>query len=227
MTLNEIARPSTNSEKSTEQMQTHPVDPATCLTATDVIDAHHALVAQAAAAATVGLTTDVERARAVFAWVRDEIPHSWDIRSTKVTCAASDVLHHGTGICFAKSHVVAAMCRNLGIPAGLCYQRLRTGDESRPWVLHGLNAIYIASVDRWVRVDPRGNKPGVDAQFDLEVERLAFPPDAARGEFVYDDVFAEPDPAVVEFLTGFTDLATAWPHLPQGLGSQAYRDTCQ
>lgn len=107
-------------------------------------------------------------------------------------------------------------------PAGLCYQRLRADDDQRPWVLHGLNAIYLASLDRWIRVDPRGNKPGVDARFDLDEERLAFPPDSARGEIIYDMVFAEPDPGVVEFLTGFTNLQVAWPNLPQAVTS-----TCQ
>jgi len=39
-----------------------------------------------------------------------------------VTCSASEVLREGTGICFAKSHLLAALLRAVGIPAGLCYQ---------------------------------------------------------------------------------------------------------
>ncbi len=189
----------------------------TFLQPTSIIDADHALVIDAATAAVRNLDADVDRARAIFEWVRDEIPHSWDIRSKSVTCTASDVLRAGTGICFAKSHLLAAMCRAVSLPAGLCYQRLRADSTERDWVLHGLNAVFLPSLGRWVRVDPRGNKPGVDAQFCLTHEQLAFPPDTSAGELIYDGVHADADPAVVTFLTTFTDLAVAWPHLPEQL----------
>ncbi|MEM9191504.1 MAG: hypothetical protein AAGF12_20190, partial [Myxococcota bacterium] len=50
--------------------------------------------------------------------------------------------------------------------------------------LHGFNAVYLRGHDRWVRVDPRGNKPGVDAQFSLAEERLAFATDPSKGEAI-------------------------------------------
>lgn len=59
-----------------------------------------------------------------FAFVRDEIRHSSDFKLNPVTCKASDVLRHRTGFCYAKSHLLAALLRANGIPAGLCYQRL-------------------------------------------------------------------------------------------------------
>ena len=41
--------------------------------------------------------------------------------------------------------------------------------------IHALNAVYIKSLDSWIRLDARENKTGVEAQFNLEKERLAFP----------------------------------------------------
>ena len=45
--------------------------------------------------------------------------------------------------------------RYLGIPTGLCYQRLILDDESKPYlILHGLNAVYIKELERKLsRVD--------------------------------------------------------------------------
>ena len=48
-------------------------------------------------------------AKACFNFVRDEIKHSWDYQLNPVTCKASDVLKHGTGYCYAKSHLLAAL----------------------------------------------------------------------------------------------------------------------
>jgi transglutaminase-like putative cysteine protease len=184
---------------------------------TPVVDSDHPQVAARATDVTRSATNDVERAKALFEWVRDQIPHSYDIQSRLVTCAASQVLDKGTGICFAKSHLLAAMCRSQGIPAGLVYQRLQREVEGDEFVLHGFNAIYLESLDRWIRVDPRGNKPGVDAQFNLKEEQLAFPIDPARGEQIIDTIFADADPAVVEFLTQTADLLEGWADLPEDL----------
>src|SRR5262245_54865655 len=74
---------------------------------------------------TRALTDEVEKARCLYEWVRDEIPHTNDAGLDVVTCTASDVLHQGTGICFSKSHLLAAFLRSVGIPAGFCYQVLR------------------------------------------------------------------------------------------------------
>ena len=43
-----------------------------------------------------------------------------------------------------------------------------------PFCLHGLNAVYLKKYG-WYRIDARGNKPGVNAQFSPPVEQLAFP----------------------------------------------------
>lgn len=72
--------------------------------------------AQSLAANVSGLESIAE---ACFLFVRDEIKHSADFKLNPVTCAASDVLKHGTGYCFAKSHLLAALLRANDIPAGL------------------------------------------------------------------------------------------------------------
>jgi hypothetical protein len=65
------------------------------------------------------------------------------------------------------------------------------------YCLHGLNWIYIKK-SGWYRVDVRGNKKGVDAQFMPPYEQLAF----ALGEYEFDlnDNLAEPLDVVVEAL---------------------------
>ena len=68
-------------------------------------------------------------ARACFEFVRDGITHSWDAQQNPVTLRASEVLSQGTGYCYAKSHLLAALLRANGLPAALCYQRLTITDE--------------------------------------------------------------------------------------------------
>jgi transglutaminase-like putative cysteine protease len=46
-------------------------------------------------------------------------------------------------------------------------------DQGAPYCLHGFNAVYLPKVG-WYRVDARGNREGVDAQFTPPQERLAF-----------------------------------------------------
>jgi len=132
-----------------------------------------------------------------FEFVRDEIRHSWDYEQNPVTCKASDVLKHRTGYCYAKSHLLAALLRANEIPAGLCYQRLTITDVP-PFCLHGLNAIYLKSYG-WYRIDARGNKQGVSAEFCPPVEKLAFPI-VTQGEADLPEIWAEPLPVVTEVL---------------------------
>lgn len=144
-------------------------------------------------------TDDVfDSTRQCFTFVRDEIRHSYDHQLNPVTCRASDVLRHRTGYCYAKSHLLAALLRASGIPAGLCYQRLLTGDDETTFCLHGLNAIHLPGVG-WYRVDARGNRDGVDAVFDPPRERLAFLP-TQPGERDVPGVRVGPLPSVVECL---------------------------
>lgn len=147
-----------------------------------------------------------------FEFVRDRIKHSWDHRLNPVTCRASDVLLHGTGYCYAKSHLLAALLRANGIPAGLCYQRLSVGDAGAPYCLHGLNAVFLSD-HGWYRLDARGNKPGVAAEFCPPREMLAFP---IRGPEEQDipGIWAEPLQVVTQVLERCDDVAMVHAHLP-------------
>ena len=163
----------------------------------------------------------VEKARTLFEFVRDKIAHSFDIKNTEVTCRASDVFEKGHGICFAKSHLLAAMCRSVGIPSGLCYQKLVFDDQAKEkfFTLHGLNAVYLESLKRWVRLDARGNKPGVFAEFDIQKEKLAFPVRLEMKEVDYPEIFSQPQSSVTQGLTQLIkwDLSHINRQLPESL----------
>jgi transglutaminase-like putative cysteine protease len=164
------------------------------------------------------LSDEVSKARCLYEWVRDSIPHSSDAGLDVVTCTASEVLHHGTGICFAKSHLLAALLRAVGIPAGFCYQVLRLDPpiDNEP-VLHGFNALYLSTLDKWIRVDARGNTNGINAQFDIKNEQLAFAMDPLADEFIYEAIFAAPVSSVVNWLKMYDSRNELWQDLPRSL----------
>jgi transglutaminase-like putative cysteine protease len=182
------------------------------LRATDIIDAHDPAVIQQAKDLAQGHATTEGVAQACFEFVRDQIAHSWDARLNPVTCKASDVLAHRTGYCYAKSHLLAALLRANQIPAGLCYQRVSVGDGGAPYCLHGLNAIHLPQWG-WYRVDARGNKPGVHAQFTPPHEQLAFPIREAS-EADLPEIWADPLPIVIEALARYQDITEVANHLP-------------
>lgn len=176
------------------------------------IDFEHPVVQSKAVELAAGRPGRMELIAACFEFVRDRIEHCVDYGRQVVTCAASDVLIHGTGFCYAKSHLLAALLRANGVAAGLCYQRLSVGNGGPPYCLHGLNAVWLDGLG-WFRIDARGNKPGVDAQFCPPVERLAFSvSDADEADFP--EVWADPLPVVVEALTAGQTTAEVLADLP-------------
>ena len=182
------------------------------LEATEYIDWQQPDVLKKAQNLAYGLLTDEEVAKACFEFVRDEIKHSWDYQMNPVTCKASDVLFHGTGYCYAKSHLLAALLRANKIPAGLCYQRLTISNDEPPFCLHGLNAVYLKQ-HGWYRIDARGNKEGVDAQFIPPLEQLAFPI-LSEGEADLPEIWSEPLTAVVGVLKRYSDFLDVANNLP-------------
>jgi transglutaminase-like putative cysteine protease len=154
------------------------------LGADEVIDHGHPLLLRTAAELRAAAPGAPAYARAAFDYVRDRIPHSADTGDLRVTWRASDVLRERTGICYAKAHALVALLRAASIPAGLCYQRLADDDGTNPAV-HGLIALRLPGHDGWARQDPRGNRPGVDAQFSLAGEQLAWIPRPEYGERDY------------------------------------------
>ncbi len=135
-------------------------------------------------------------------YVRDNIRHSGDAKDEINTCKASEVLEHKTGWCYAKVILLAALLRANNIPTVFCYQRLSCSEyEEGVYCLNGLNAIYLKKYG-WYRVDARGNKEGVDAQFTSPVEKLAF--ELQAGEFDIQELYSEPLLEVTEALQNNT-----------------------
>jgi transglutaminase-like putative cysteine protease len=182
------------------------------LKSTDVIDWDHPNVLAKANVLSDGICDATMIARRCFEWVRDEIRHSRDYLLSPVTCTASEVLKEGSGYCYAKSHLLAALLRANGIPAGFCYQRLSRDENGAPYSLHGLNAVLLPRIG-WYRVDSRGNRAGIDAQFEPPVERLAFPiilPDEAD----LPEIWSDPLPIVVDALRTHSSADALWEDLP-------------
>lgn len=167
------------------------------LASTEYIDWENPEILERAKTLSTDLSTREEIARRCFEFVRDDIKHSWDYKLNPVTCKASDVLKHGTGYCYAKSHLLAALLRANGIPTGLCYQRLTITDVP-PFCLHGLNAIYLEPFG-WYKIDARGNKENIAADFCPPIEKLAFPI-VTEGEADLPEIWAEPLPVVINVL---------------------------
>ncbi len=191
------------------------------LACSDVVDWHTPEVMSLARSLAAGVDSEVEKAKRLYQWVRDEISHSADARHETVTCRASEVLCHRTGICYAKAHLLAAMLRAVGIPSGLCYQLLRYDATSDRLIVHGLNGLYLSGIGRWIRVDPRGNKLGVDAQFCVERERLAFEPNRVCGEYSCETIFAEPLPGTLACLRRCANVSELLANLPGRIDADA------
>lgn len=105
------------------------------------------------------------------------------------------------------------------IPAGFCYQRLTIGDTpDTGYCIHALNAVYLKSLDKWIRLDARGNKAGVLAEFSRHDEKLAFSVREAYDEIDYSIRYAQPNPKTIKALIQNTDCTAMYLHgLPDDL----------
>jgi transglutaminase-like putative cysteine protease len=198
-----------------EKLRIEKVDAMGFLETTSIIDFDNKAITDAADFLTIGVTNEVEKVKRVFELVRDDIAHSFDINGQVVTCRASDVLKHKQGICYAKSHLVAALLRYLKIPTGFCYQKLVLSDEMPTIILHGLNAVYLKDIKQWIRLDARGNKEGVNAQFSTDEEQLAFSIRLEFGESDEKVVYAKPSKNAIAALQISRDLVELKNNLPK------------
>lgn len=184
-----------------------------------VIDYTNEAIAQLADDLFQRANNELEYIKIAYEFVRDNISHSADINEDMITCTASEVLKAGHGICFAKSHLLASLLRCKSIPAGFCYQKLILDDETAPVLIyHGLNGVYIKECKKWIRLDARGNKSGVNAQFSTETEQLAFLIRPEKGEVDSFVVYPEPDVKVLEKLRENKTRTELWDDLPTELG---------
>ncbi|MBD3317605.1 MAG: transglutaminase [Chitinivibrionales bacterium] len=176
-------------------------DKSKYLSETEIIDYNHPAVQAFVAEYFDTEKSKQEIVRQAYEFVRDEIQHSWDIQSPRVTCTASEVLEYREGICYAKANLLAALLRSRTIPTGFCYQKLTLRDTPESeYVIHALNAVYLEDLNRWIRLDARGNNESVDAHFSLDEERLAFPIRAESGEVDYPTIYANPNAMTIAVL---------------------------
>lgn len=189
------------------------------LASSTVIDWDDEEVSKLAARLRADSATPLDFVRRAFEWVRDRIRHTGDFQLDEVTCAASDALRHGTGYCYSKSHLLTALYRAQGIPAGLGYQRLSISGDGPPFCLHGFVVVHMEG-HGWRRLDPRGNKPGITAEFSATNDSLAFFPTIA-GEATFTEIHSEPLEVVVEALRRFPTRADFCNNLPDLSGSAA------
>ena len=182
------------------------------LESSEIINWEHPDILSKAKELSQGLNSHAEIVKSCFEFVRDEIKHSNDYKLNPITCIASDVLKHKTGYCYAKSHLLAALLRANGIPAGLCYQRLTIDNDTPPFCIHGLNAVYLPDIG-WYRIDARGNKKGVNAEFTPPKEQLAFPI-VTEGEADFKEIWSEPLPDVVSVLNKYETYKEVSENLP-------------
>jgi transglutaminase-like putative cysteine protease len=154
-----------------------------------------------------------------YEFVRDEISHSWDIQSSRITCKASEALFFKEGICYAKSNLLCAILRSKGIPTGFCYQRLTIGDTpDTGYCIHALNAVYLKSIGRWVRLDARGNKVNVNAEFSIDEEKLAFSVREEYNEVDHSEIYKRANSKTINALKQNTDCIQMYLHgLPSSL----------
>ena len=146
---------------------------------------------------------DIDYIERCFMFVRDEIPHSWDINASVVSKKASEVLANKTGVCWTKSCLLAALLRANGILSGISYQLLTRADNdtSDGYIIHAFNTVYIEQLDKWIRLDARGNKENVNAQFSLDEEHLAYETRSELGEIDYHNNQNDLDERLVNVLS--------------------------
>lgn len=184
-----------------------------------VIDYENAAISELADTLFRQANDELNFIKTAYEFVRDNIAHSADINEDEITCAASEVLKAGHGICFAKSHLLAALLRCKSVPAGFCYQKLILDDETAPVLIyHGLNGVFLKNYKKWIRLDARGNKAGVNAQFSTEAEQLAFPIRPKMGEADSFVVYPDPDIKVLETMRKSRTRTELWENLPTKLG---------
>lgn len=165
-----------------------------------------------------------EKARVAYEFVRDQIPHSFDCNATVITARASQVLEYKTGICHAKANLLAALLRSQKIPAGFCFERITlVEDDSLGYCVHALNAVWLKG--RWVRLDARGNKEGINAKFSLDEPVLAYPPRPCCDEYFFPGIYAHPHAPTMamleqaaslqDIMDNIPDMVTEPPDLPE------------
>jgi transglutaminase-like putative cysteine protease len=168
------------------------------LSPAEYIDSDHLSIRDHARALTEGISNPIDKVRALYRAVRDEIRYDPYVDYTnRETFRASSVLKAGAGYCVGKAALFAALCRASGLPAriGLADVRnhLSTGRlleliGTDVFAFHGYAEVFLEP--RWLKVSPTFNlslcgKLGVPAlEFDGAGDALLQSYDNAGREFM-------------------------------------------
>jgi transglutaminase-like putative cysteine protease len=181
-------------------MQQPADDPATrlFLSPAEYIDSDHVGIRSKAEQVAGAASDPAERARRLYAAVRDGIRYDPYVDYTdRESYRASSVLAKGQAYCVGKASLYVALCRASGIPARLgladvknhlATPRLLEAVGTDVFAYHGY--VEIMPADRWVKATPTFNvslcqKLGVPPlEFDGEADALLQPFDAAGREFM-------------------------------------------
>jgi transglutaminase-like putative cysteine protease len=158
--------------------------------------------------------TKIKKTKVAYEFVRDEIPHSFDCNAKIIVAKASDVLLYKTGICHAKANLLAALLRSQGIPTGFCFQHITLAkDDSLGYCVHAFNAVFVNN--KWIKLDARGNKQGVNAQFSTDEPILAYQNRKEFDEYFFDGIFANPHKATMLMLEKAESLQDIMDNIPE------------
>ena len=181
-------------------MQQPADDPATrlFLSPAEYIDSDHVGIRSKAEQVAGAASGPAERARRLYAAVRDGIRYDPYVDYTdRESYRASSVLAKGQAYCVGKASLYVALCRASGIPARLgladvknhlATPRLLEAVGTDVFAYHGY--VEIMPADRWIKATPTFNvslcqKLGVPPlDFDGEADALLQPFDAAGREFM-------------------------------------------
>ncbi|MFP6655200.1 MAG: transglutaminase-like domain-containing protein [Myxococcota bacterium] len=164
------------------------------------------------------LTDPEERVRRLFEFVRDEIEPSEEFETEAQTCRASEVLEQATGLCYAKSHLLAGLFRYAGIPAGFCYVRMAKADQPDKFELHAFNAVYWAPKSIWIFMDAWGSH--ADSQTECRFEEpwsLSCWPEVDKGESFLPLIYKRPAKRIIDLLERAPSLEAIRKNLPDAI----------
>ncbi len=158
---------------------------------------------------------EFQRIRAAFIFVRDEVDDSLLGGDDVLTCNASHVLREGTGLSYAKSHLLAALLRARGTPAGFGYQRLCDAETRSGFALHGFVGAWLGEGEEWVALDPCAESVELADDFLARPPLFARVPDAEESTFP--SLFARPLKHVLDLLDRGDSLARVRRYLPDAI----------
>lgn len=68
--------------------------------------------------------------------------------------------------------------------------------------------------DKWFKIDARGNKQGVNAQFSLNEPILAFPVRSEYDEYFYPGIYTAPYMPTMKILEEASCIQDVWDNIP-------------